>query len=481
MANVLIIDDDQGICGMMVELVKSMNHKGSYALTLKDGLQKVAGGNYDVVFLDVQMPDGNGLEVLPQIRDSSSVPEVIIITGAGTSDGAEIAVKNGAWDYLQKPLSPKKILLPLNRVFQYRDSLKKIQKPAVALKLRGIVGSSQALRDSLDALARAANSDANVLITGETGTGKELFAKAIHANSSLADKQFIVVDCAALPESLIESSLFGHEKGAFTGADRARKGLIKKADGGTLFLDEIGELGPTLQKTFLRVLQERKFRPIGGADEIESHFRLIAATNRNLEEMEEKNEFRNDLLYRLQSIIIELPPLRQRLEDIKGLTVYHTAKICERLQTEMKGFSTDFFQALTSYEWPGNVRELANCLESAISASQNEPILFIKHLPTHIRVKVARALIDRNQQNVAEKKFPKVKESLEIIPTYREFREDLLAEPEKKYFQNLLTHTKGNITEACKISGLGRTWLYSVLKKHNISRTGWGVNDPEEQ
>jgi len=472
MANVLIIDDDRAMCGMLVELVKNMGHKAAAAHTLSQGVAAVAAGEFDVIFLDVLMPDGNGLEILPRIKSAASAPEVIIVTGAGTSDGAEVAIKNGAWDYLQKPLSPKKIILPLSRVFQYRDSMKKNIKPAVALKLRGIVGSSPALRASLDALARAANSDANVLITGETGTGKELFAKAIHANSVLDARQFIVVDCTALPETLIESSLFGHEKGAFTGADRARSGLIKSADGGSLFLDEIGELGPALQKKFLRVLQERKFRPVGG-EETESNFRLIAATNRNLEEMVAAGEFRNDLLYRLQSIVIELPPLRQRLEDIKELAVYHATRICERCGTETKGFSADFFQALVAYDWPGNVRELLNAMESAVSEAQQEPILFPKHLPTHIRIKLARAAVDSGRTSSVEREMAAAGETATSgMPSFREFRERILAEPEKKYFQELMTYSRGNITDACRISGLGRTWLYAVLKKHGILRTG---------
>ncbi len=474
MANVLIIDDDQGMCIMMVDLVKNMGHDAAYSVTLEGGLQMARSGGYDVVFLDVFMPDGNGLEALPKIKETTSAPEVIIITGAGTSDGAEVAIKSGAWDYLQKPLSPKSIVLPLSRVFQYRDSMKEARKPAVPLKLKGIVGSSPAMRACIDDLARAANSDANVLIIGETGTGKEVFAKAIQANSALADEKFIVVDCAALPETLIESSLFGHEKGAFTGADRTRDGLIMKADGGTLFLDEIGELSLNLQKAFLRVLQERKFRPVGGGKEVQSNFRLIAATNRGLEEMAEAGEFRKDLLYRLQSIIVELPPIRQRPEDIKELTVYHTNRICERYGTKTKGFAADFFQALSAYEWPGNIRELINTLESAISEAQDEPVLYIKHLPTHIRVKMARASVVEDIPETDAEKNTSGDSSSEAFLPYREFRDNILAGPEKKYFKDLLTHTRGNISEACRISGLGRTWLYATLKKHGISRTGWG-------
>ncbi len=481
MADVLIIDDDQSLCNMMVELVKNLGHQGYYSTSLHDGVNMAVNGNFDVVVLDVQMPDGNGLEVLPQIKDAPSSPEVIILTGAGTEDGAELAIKNGAWDYLQKPLSPKEIGLPLKKVFQYRDTLKETRKPAVALKIRGIVGSSQAIRASLNDLAQAANSNANVLITGETGTGKELFAKAIHANSRLAKKTFIVVDCASLPETLIESSLFGHEKGAFTGADRTREGLIQKADGGTLFLDEIGELGLSLQKTFLRVLEEKKFHPLGGTREISSDFRLICATNRNLEKRAGEKKFRKDLLYRLQSLQIELPPLRDRLDDIKELAVHHKNRICDRYGAEAKGFSSDFISALRSYDWPGNVRELVNTLESCISTAFYEPLLFPQHLPTNIRVKMARASVlevpaDRATGFGDDAILPP-----DSIPPYRDFRDAILREPERKYFQSLMAYTHGNVSEACRISGLGRTWLYTVLKKYKIDHKNWAKNKSKKQ
>jgi two-component system NtrC family response regulator len=249
LARFLIIDDDEMMCRMLSQAMEREGHHVKTAFTLGAGVKEAHSGAL-------------GLDGLPRIREAVSVPEVIIITGAGDPDGAELAIKSGAWDYIQKPASVKQMTLPLVRALQYRDE-KKAEKPRVALKREGIVGSSLEMEKCLDVIAQAANSTGNVLISGETGTGKELFAGAIHANSSRADKSFVIVDFASLPETLVESVLFGHRKSAFTGAGRAHEGLVQQADGGTLFLDEIGELPLSLQKAFLRVLQEHRFRPVG--------------------------------------------------------------------------------------------------------------------------------------------------------------------------------------------------------------------------
>ncbi|MBN2123378.1 MAG: sigma-54-dependent Fis family transcriptional regulator [Deltaproteobacteria bacterium] len=473
MANVLIIDDDLGMCGMLSEMVSQIGHDVRWVPTLREGLREAGARAYDVVLLDVQLPDGNGLVAIPGIRETPSSPEVIIITGAGDPDGAELAVRNGAWDYLEKPLSPKKILLPLSRVLQYRDELSRVQKPAVALKLDGIVGTGPRMQACFDVLAQAANSGANVLITGETGTGKELFARAIHLNSPRAGGNFVVVDCAALPETLVESSLFGYERGAFTGADRAREGLILQADGGTLFLDEIGELPLPVQRAFLRVLQERRFRPVGGKREIPSDFRLIAATNRNLEDMARAGRFRQDLLYRLRATTLELPPLKERHGDIRDLVLHYTSRICERYGMETKGFSPEFLESLMAYNWPGNVRELVNTLEGVISEAREEPTLFPKHLPDTIRVQLARAAVSENRRVSEDSRGQRSAPATGTPPTYREIRESAIEQAEKKYLQELVSFTRGSIKEACRVSGLGRTRLYTLLKKHGISRLGW--------
>jgi two-component system NtrC family response regulator len=469
MAHVLIIDDDEMMCDMLSTMVRQMGHEVMCANTLQDGIKESSSGDFDVVFLDVRMPDGSGLDVLPRIRQTPSAPEVVIITGFGDPGGAELAIKNGAWDYIEKPSSIKAMTLPLIRALQYREE-KQTRKPLIALNREDIVGNSPQMRACIDLVAQAANSDATVLIAGETGTGKELFAYAIHDNSPRANKNFVVVDCAALPENLVESMLFGHEKGAFTGADRAQDGLIKQADGGTLFLDEVGELPLSTQSSFLRVLQERRFRSIGGKQEIESDFRLVAATNRDLEGMVKHGQFRKELLFRLRSFIIDLPPLREHHEDIKELALYYAAKICGRYGTTTKGFSPEFFEALDSYEWPGNVRELVNTMERVIAAARQDPILFPKHLPTHIRIDVVRASINREAPVEFSEKGDVGPPS--PLPNLRDFRENAIAEAEQQYLYDLMSLTGGNIKEACKISGLSRPRLYALLKKYHISRSG---------
>jgi DNA-binding NtrC family response regulator len=255
--------------------------------------------------LDVNLPDGDGIEMLPEIKKAASEPEVLIITADGSAAGARIALENDAWDYLVKPFSIDEIKLTVKQVLEFRSSKKASRSPGkIFFDRSSIIGSSPKLDICLKQAQQCAQNDANVLITGPTGTGKELFANTIHKNSNRKKESYVVVDCAVLPEQIVESVLFGNVKGAFTGADSAKEGLVKKAHGGTLFLDEIGELSLSIQKKFLRILQERKFKPVGGTNEIESNFRLICATNRDLEQMVKEDEFRSDLLFRIKTFHI---------------------------------------------------------------------------------------------------------------------------------------------------------------------------------
>ena len=468
MASILIIDDDGLMVSTLELMTRRLGHTVASSGSLREGTGMALAGDFDVVFLDVRMPDGNGLEALPTIAEAASAPEVIIVTGFGAPDGAELAIRSGAWDYLEKSSTVREMDLSLQRALQYRREkrARSLKQSVVALKREDIFGNSPKLRACLNLVAQAADSEANILITGETGTGKELFARAIHRNSPRAEQSFVVVDCAALPETLAESLLFGHEKGTFTGAEKPREGLIRQAHGGTLFLDEVGELPLTLQKTFLRVLQERRFRPLGSAREIVSDFRLVAATNRNLDAMAAAHQFRSDLLFRLRSFTIDLPPLRERTEDIKEIARTQLDRLCEGYALPSKGFSPEFCEALMAYSWPGNVRELANTLVRAFAAARFEPTVYPKHLPPDIRVQLMRNLI----APPAPAPDAPAGAAPRHLPRFHQYREAVCAQAERHYLLDLMALAEENIAEACRLSGLSQSRLYALLKKHRIDR-----------
>ena len=470
MANVLIIDDDQVFCDFLSRKIKRLGHNSSFTLTLEDGIRMAFSGKFDVILLDVQLPDGNGIHAIPKIQKLEDPPEIIIITGSGDPGGAELAIEWGAWDYVEKPSSIEAIILPLIRALDYRKEKAQKNVP-FALKRENIIGSSPEMKSCLDQLAQASKTDISVLIQGETGTGKEVLARAIHENSRRSNEPFVVVDCGAIPESLVEGLLFGHEKGIFTGADKKQTGLVEQANKGTLFLDEVGELPMSLQKAFLRVLQEKQYRPLGSKTEKASDFRLISATNRQLGEMVKTNRFREDLLYRIRTFQIQPPPLRERSEDISELSMYHVARQCEKMEKPIKGFSPDFFDAINAYEWPGNVRELFNTLDSAMAAAGDQPILFPQHLPVKIRTKIVKSGLKTYSHKVL------IEESLsdlamipdESVDIYKNFRDQLLDAGEKHYFLRVCKLSRGSITEACKITGLSQSRFYFFMKKHGIS------------
>lgn len=465
MARILIIDDDRQVCETLGSLVRRLDYDFDTALTLTAGLEKAMAETFDIVFLDVQLPDGNGLEALPQITGLPTAPEVIILTGQGDPDGAELAMQGGVWDYLTKPSGIKEIKLTLHRALKYREE-KAASGGVSDLDLSHIVGQSPAVRASFDTLAQAARSDAGVLVTGPTGTGKELFARTIHENSRRAGGQFVVVDCAALTETLVESTLFGHRKGAFTGADRDRIGLVKLAHGGTLFLDEVGEMPLAIQKTFLRVLQERRFRPVGETKEVSSDFRLISATNRDPADMVATGEFREDLYFRLKSISINLPPLTSRTEDIRPLAMHFAEDFCKKYGIPPKGFDPDFMDVLGCYEWPGNVRELQNVMDRAFAAAGEERILYAKHLPRELRASVARSqLAGKPCAAAASMPMTAMTPEGEGPPTLKEYRNSA----ERHYLLSLLAKHGGNTQTLLKASGLSRSHFYALLKKHDLT------------
>ena len=471
MGNVLIIDDDLKIREALTRVVQRLGHSSESASTLEEGVRRAGMGGVDVVFLDVRMPDGNGLDAIPSIRRGPSSPEVIVITGWGDPDGAERAMRQGAWDYIEKPPTVKTMSAPLIRAMEYRTRGGGKEQ---AFSFRGICGLNPKRLESLELAAKAAVGDVNVLITGLTGTGKELFARAIHDNSPRRDKVFAVVDCAALPQTIVESVLFGNVKGAFTGADRQRDGLIVQAHGGTLFLDEVGDLPLDAQKAFLRVLQERRFRPVGGREEIPCDFRLVAATNKDLDKSAREGRFRADLLFRLQGIQIELPPLKDHPGDILEFASTFIKTCALESGLAEKEMSEEFAQALSLYPWPGNIRELKNAVQGALALAREDAALYPVHLPLLVRVHAARSKIGERAPDEdasgASREASGLRSldgglsGLAVLPELKAFRDAREAE----YLKELIGRTGADVSAMTGVSGLSRSRLYALLKKHGL-------------
>lgn len=468
---ILIIDDDPDVTYALSRAAQQLGYAADSASTIHEALTKAGQKDFDAVFLDVQLPDGNGLDIIPDIMNQPANPELIIITGNGDPDGAELAISSGAWDYVEKGDSIHIIMDTLSGALEYRTdriSSRKVRQ-VQALHRENIIGESSAISRSLNQVAELADSNVNVLLTGETGTGKELFAKALHNNSSRKNEPFIVVDCAALPENLVETILFGHEKGTFTGAMHDKDGLIVQANNGTLFLDEVGELPPSIQKAFLRVLQERTVRPLGSKKEIPCNFRLISATNRDLQKMQENETFRSDLAFRICSASITLPPLRERKQDIPLLIEHYVATFFKKNGLSSKPFNANVLTALQEYDWPGNVRELVNTVEFMVSTSRNESRIFIKHLPSTMRARIARNKV--TPQGTSAKEAPanfSYEANDDDLPTMQEHRNAVLEKAEHSYLTQLLSSTKGSVKKAVELSGLSQSRFYALLKKHSL-------------
>jgi two-component system NtrC family response regulator len=475
MGKALIISHHSEITSAVSALLEPIGHSVIITENLQKGWGAATTEHVDVVLLHSHLPDGDGLALLPRLKQLPESPEVIVLTDGGDPTAAEFALRNGAWDYLAAQAGIEPLAVGLDQALCYRAD-QHAEIPPVAVKREKIIGNSPQMKACFAQLAQTACSDANVLIVGETGTGKELFARAIHSNSPRgrlravapplpstnprADKNFVVVDCTALPETLVESVLFGHAKGAFTSADRDQEGLVAQAHGGTLFLDEVGELPLRTQKTFLRVLQERRYRPVGSKTEQESNFRLIAATNRNLDQMAADGAFRKDLLFRLQALLIELPPLRNRVEDIKDLVRYHTRRLCETYGLAPKGFSVELLDMLSAYSWPGNVRELINTIDGMLAAAGNDRTLYAKHLPLHLRVQVVCNSLQPREP------VPSTPTNGQVA-TFKDFRQDM----ERRYLQDLMTAAAHSIPKAVEISQISRSRLYEMLAKYQLMET----------
>jgi DNA-binding NtrC family response regulator len=404
------------------------------------------------VLTDLKMAEIDGLALLRSIKSLDPETVVILTTAYATIDTAIEATRAGAFDYLRKPFTTEELRTILQRACEHRERLSQQDGPApraATMDFSAIVGASEAMKDMLRSAVCAAQGDASALLLGETGTGKELLAKAIHANSLRARRPFIPVDCAALPEPLLESELFGHERGAFTGAVTLQRGLLELANGGTLFLDEIGELSLSTQVKLLRSLEERQIRRVGGHDFVGLDIRIMAATHQKLDEMVAARKFRDDLYYRLNVLAIRLPPLRERAGDIPLLAGHFLHACAKRAKARVLGISSAALLVLEQYFWPGNVRELRNVVERAVSITGEEYISPLD-LPDEL-----------------------LRESREMRSAFRQEKRRSVENFERQSIAELLTRTRGNVTEAARIAGMDRAAFHRLLRKYAIDSRGY--------
>jgi two-component system response regulator HydG len=446
----LIVDDDTAHLSMLETLLKSLSYAIECVQDGVDAIRQVQKMPYDLVLMDVRMANVGGMEALKEIKHLNPAIPVIIMTAYSSVDKAVEAMRLGADDYLTKPLNFEELKLSIERVTKHLQlSLENSQLKAQLLSegdFSGILGTSPAIKAVIDTAKIAAPTDATILISGESGTGKELFAKAIHKNSKRKENPLISVNCAALSETLLESELFGHEKGAFTGADKPRDGLFISADKGTIFLDEIGEVPLSMQVKLLRVLQEKEIQKVGSDKVKNIDVRVIVATNKDLEKEVEKGAFRQDLFYRLNVINVKVPPLRDRADDIPLLAQKFLNKYAKENKKDIKGFTPMAMDALVKYSWPGNVRELENIIERAIILCLGQYICE-KDLPSNVLKDYEPENLVRQQLTVGGKTLDEI-ESIALIETLRQ--------------------TKGNKTEAARILNITRTTLNNKLKRHNL-------------
>jgi two-component system response regulator PilR (NtrC family) len=376
--HILVVDDEQSLREFLTILLDQEGYEVTTADTVASGTEAVVTGNFDLVMCDLKLPDGSGLEVLSKAQQNQVTCPFIIITAHTTPQHALESLRAGAAEYLSKPFNVDDLKLILEKLLGSVVSEREQQD------VPNFIGSSPAIRRILDMVPRLAATPSTVFITGESGTGKELLAQAIHAFSSNANGPFLSVNCGALPEGLLESELFGHVRGSFTGAVRDHKGMFVEAEGGTLLLDEVGELTPIMQVKLLRVLQERRVRPVGSSREVEVKVRVLAATNRDLERAVKNGEFREDLFYRLNVLHLHLPPLRQRIEDLPELARHFVERTCQNFGTPVKRLTPDALRVLQAYSWPGNVRELENVIERTVALEGTE-MISSGSLPEHLR------------------------------------------------------------------------------------------------
>jgi two-component system nitrogen regulation response regulator GlnG len=456
MPKLLVIDDEQSVRYSFRRVFSGDKLQVLTAATLASGREQLQQADPDVVVLDLQLPDGNGLDLFREIHAADPKRPVIFITAHGTTDTAIEAMKNGAFDYLVKPIDLDKLSQVIDRAIEAGRLMH--EAPLVPVVDAGdrIVGSSLVMQEMCKAIGRIAAQDVNVLILGESGTGKELVARALYHHSRRAKRPFLAINCAAIPDALLESELFGHEEGAFTGAHRRRIGKFEQCDGGTLFLDEIGDMAPPLQAKMLRVLQDQSFERLGSNQTIQTQVRVLTATNHNLESLVSAGKFRKDLYYRLKVVTIRVPPLRDRLDDVPELAHYFLFRYDRELNLDLRGFAPETLQILQGYQWPGNVRELQSAIKQAMLNASGHTLM-PEHLPEELRgqrpVPVEAAKFDL--QSFIDSLLQRGEHDLHA---------KVVEAAERLLFSQVLKHTHGHQGQATELLGLARATLRSRLR-----------------
>lgn len=445
---ILVVDDDEITCNLLEEVLSKEGYGVDRALSGREAIDKGDGGPYDVVLTDIRMLEVDGMEVLKAYRKKSPETAIIMMTAFGSIETAIQAIKEGAYDYVSKPFKLDEIRLTIRHALEHKRLVQENflyrQELVTKYQLDNIVGRNPQMLQLYKTIARVADSRSTVLIIGESGTGKELVARAIHFNSQRAPMPFVAVDCGSLAETLLESELFGHVRGAFTGAIASKKGLFEEADNGTCFLDEVGDISLSMQTKLLRVLQEHEIKRVGGRETIKIDVRIVAATNKNLEELVEEGKFREDLFYRLNVVSVQLPPLRERAEDIPLLASHFLKKYAAENNKPISRISPEATNHLTRYRWPGNVRELENVIERAMALSQHTVIL-PEDLPRRLRMEPQEADLSSFPSRIS------------------------LSELEKLYIQKVLEETGGNKKKAADILGIDRRTLYRMAARYGLT------------
>ncbi len=440
----MIVDDDPVALDLLREVLSKESYEVASALSAEEAITQGIENIFDVIITDVRMGEKDGMDVLRSFKKTSPETAVIMITAFGSIDTAIEAIREGAFDYISKPFKLEEIKITVRRALEQRRLLRENQYYRQELlekyQFKNVIGRTPQMFQVYKTIARVADTKSTILLYGERGTGKELVARSIHYNSQRSDRPFVTVDCASLVETLMESELFGHVRGAFTGALQAKRGLFEEADGGTLFLDEVGNLSLSTQAKLLRFLQEYEIKRVGGTENIKVDVRVIAATNQFLEPLIKSGNFREDLFDRLNVVPISLPPLREKKEDIPLLIIHFLQKSSEENRKQISYISPEALDILTQYSWPGNVRELRHTIERAVVLS-TQPIILPEDLPKKMLEEVKGKEIQ----------FPE-----ELLP---------LREVERRYVLKVLRETKGNKKKASEILGIDRTTLYRILEK----------------